>query len=146
MERRKSNRRKSLSRILWESDLTGSRFTLALGEFFWAIMLLWPGDTFGRPTYTHMASIMIEEYWGLVFLVSSVIQLSIIVKNQQHTLWAWYFAGWNCFFWGYTVWSMLVSVYPPPAAIGGEIAMAFCAGWIWLKPILQSCRTSINKQ
>jgi hypothetical protein len=32
---------------------------------------------------------------------------------------------------------MLASVYPPPAAIGGEIALALSAFWIWLRPILQ---------
>jgi hypothetical protein len=127
---------KALSRILWDSDLIASRFTLALGEFFWAVMLLWPGDTFGRPTYTHMATVMNEELWGILFLVSSIIQLSIILRNVLHSHFARCFAFWNAILWGYTVLSMMISVYPPPAAIGGELSMALMAVWIWCRPYI----------
>jgi hypothetical protein len=132
------DRRRALKRAIWESDLIGSRFTLALGEFFWAMMLLWPGDSFSRPTYEHMSRVMGEEAWGVMFLISSIIQISIVLSSKMNSTFAWYFAGWNFCFWGYTVWSMLASVYPPPAAIGGEIAMALSAGWIWLRPIILS--------
>ncbi len=131
------DRRKALKRVVWKSDLIASRITLAIGEFFWAIMLLWPGDTFSRPTYDHMSNIMPEELWGIVFLISSTIQVSIVLADKMNSAFAWYFAGWNFVFWGYTVWSMLASVYPPPAAIGGEMAMVLSAGWIWLRPILR---------
>lgn len=132
------DRRNAWKKVIWESDLIGSRFTLAVAEFCWAIMLLWPGETFGRPTYDHMAAVMREEYWGLLFIVSSLIQISIVLSNKMNSTFAWFFAGWNFVFWGYTVWSMLASVYPPPAAIGGEIALALSAGWIWLRPIIRS--------
>jgi len=126
-----------MKNALWYSDLKDTRLTLAMAEFMWAIMLFWPGDTFERPTYAHMAAIMAEEWWGIVFLISSFIQVYIVVKEQTNKTWAWYFAGWNFCFWGFTVWSMLASVYPPPAAIGGEIALALAAFWIWLRPILK---------
>lgn len=126
----------SLSRALWDSDLIGARLSLAIGEFFWAVMLLWVGDTFGRPTYHHMAIIANEEIWGLVFLVSSVTQLSIVLMDDMHSKFARYFAAWNASLWVFVVWSMLASVYPPPAAIGGEIALAFAAGWVWLRPYI----------
>jgi hypothetical protein len=126
----------SVSRVIWDSDLISSRVTLALGEFFWAVMLLWPGDTFGRPTYNYMAMVMSEELWGMVFLITSIIQIVLVLSHKIHTICARYFAGWNAMLWSYTVVSMLLSVYPPPAAIGGEIAMALSAIWIWIQPYI----------
>lgn len=123
---------------MWASDLIGSRITLAIAEFTWAIMLFWPGDTFDRPTYSHMAVVMSEEWWGLVFLLSSFIQISIVLRQKCNETWAWYFAGWNFCLWGFTVCSMLASVYPPPAAIGGEIALCLSSFWIWLRPLIVS--------
>ncbi len=127
---------KSLTRILWDTDLVASRFTLALGEFAWAIMLLWEGDSFGRPTYAHMALVANEEIWGILFALSGATQLTILLMNDLHSKFARYFAGWNSMLWCYTVWSMLTSVYPPPAAIGGEIALALAALWIWIRPYI----------
>jgi len=127
---------KAVSRVLWDSDLIASRVTLAMSEFFWAVMLLWPGDTFTRPTYSHMAMVISEEAWGILFLISSTTQLTIVLLDDLHSKFARYFAGWNAVLWGYTVFSMLLSVYPPPAAIGGEIALAFAALWIWVRPYI----------
>lgn len=127
----------NLRKAVWDTDLIGSRITLAFAEFMWALMLLWPGDTFDRPTYKHMASVMTEEWWGVLFIWSACVQLCIVMRNKMHTAFAWYFAGWNFCLWGFTVWSMLASVYPPPAAIGGEIALALAAFWIWFRPLLK---------
>jgi hypothetical protein len=33
---------------------------------------------------------------------------------------------------------MLVSMYPPPAAIGGDIALAFASGWVFIRPYILS--------
>lgn len=127
---------RSLSSALWDTDLISSRMTLAAGELCWCVMLLWPGDTFGRPTYSHMATVMSEECWGVLFLLSSVTQMSIILMDDMHTRFARYFAAWNASLWCYTVWSMLASVYPPPAAIGGEIALAVASIWIFVRPYI----------
>lgn len=127
---------RSVSKVLFDSDLVGTRFSLALGEFSWAVMLLWPGDTFDRPTYRHMAMVMNEELWGLIFVLSAITQITILLQDDLHSRFARYFAGWNAMLWMYTVWSMLASVYPPPAAIGGEVALAFAASWIWLRPYI----------
>jgi hypothetical protein len=125
-----------IARAMWDTDLLGVRFILFVAELFWAIMLLWPGDTFARPTYTFMASLMSEEKWGLILLFSSICQLLILISDQLHCLVARIFAGWNCFLWFILILGILVSVYPPPAAIGGEIACAVAAGWIWIRPYL----------
>jgi len=124
----------NLSKALWDSDLIASRISLALSEFFWAVMLLWPGDTFTRPTYALMHKAANEEVWGILFLASAVTQMSIVLMDDMHSRFARYFAGWNAALWTYVVTSMLISVQPPPAAIGGEIALALIAVWIWARP------------
>ena len=126
----------SLSRVIWDSDLIASRFTLALSEFFWAILLIWPGEVFSRPPYTHLAAVMCEEAWGLVFLMSGVTQLTIILQNDLHSKFARYFAAWNAALWVYVIANLMISIYPPPADIGGEIAMALAALWIYIRPYL----------
>lgn len=123
-------------RALFDSDLIATRITLALAEIMWAIMLWWPGDTFGRPTYKLMANVMPEDAWGIVFMASGLTQLTIAVCQHFHTTFARYFAGWNAVLWCYVVASMLMSVYPPPAAIAGEMSLAMAAAWIWVRPLI----------
>ncbi|MDD2728160.1 hypothetical protein [Malikia sp.] len=121
---------------LFDSDLISTRLALATAEMCWAIMLLWPGDTFERPTYTVMSHVAPELVWAIAFLVTSVVQFSIVVYGAYRERWAHWFAGWNACIWGYTVVAMLLSVYPPPAAIGGELALMISAIWIWVRPII----------
>ncbi len=126
----------ALSRAIWDSDLIATRITLFLGELFWAIMLFWTGDTFSRPTYAHMAILFSEEMWGIVFLLSAITQITIVLTNDMHSRFARYFAGWNAVLWIYVVFSMMISVYPPPAAVGGELALALGALWVWIRPYI----------
>jgi hypothetical protein len=119
--------------IIFYSDLHGVRFLLGLAEMLWALTLLWPGETFGRPTYQAMSHVMEENAWGLIFLVSGITQFSILYKGDYHSRFATYFAGWNMALWLYVVTSTYISVSPPPAAISGEAALAIGAGWIWIR-------------
>lgn len=120
-------------RILFYSDLHGTRFMLGLAELLWAASLLWPGDTFDRPTYHLMALAGREEFWALIFGLSAVTQFSILVRGDYHSTFATIFAGWNSVLWSFVVVSMYLSVYPPPAAISGETALALGAGWVWIR-------------
>ena len=126
----------SLSKLLWDTDLIATRFLLAMAEFMWAFLLVWPGETFSRPTYNHMAMVLPEEGWAVIFALSSVTQLTIVLMHDYHSRFARYFAGWNAMLWSYVVISMLLSVYPPPAAISGEIALAIGALWVWVRPYI----------
>jgi hypothetical protein len=110
---------------------------LALAEWTWAILLLWPGDTFSRPTYKVLAHVMHEEAWALLFLITAVTQTTIVLTEAFHSLYAKTFAGLNAVLWGFVVVSMLLSVYPPPAAISGEIALMLGAIWIWVRPYIE---------
>lgn len=121
---------------IFDSDLIATRLLLAFAEFLWAAMLFWPGDTFGRQTYALMAELATEEVWACAFGVTSYLQSHIVLSNKQHTLWAHYFALWNSLLWAVVVGSMLLSVYPPPAAIAGEISLMVAAAWVWVRPMI----------
>lgn len=121
---------------IFDSDLNATRLLLAFAEFLWAVMLLWPGDTFGRQTYVLMAELATEEVWACVFGLTSYLQFRIVLNGRRHTLWAHYFALWNSLLWAVVVGSMLLSVYPPPAAIAGEISLMVAAAWVWVRPMI----------
>ena len=125
-----------LTRAIFDSDLISTRLTLALAEAMWCFMLLWRGDTFERPTYTIMGQAAPEMAWTLIFGITAAIQFVIVLRGDFQAAWARVFATWNAGLWCFTVGSMLLSVYPPPAAVGGEIALTVAALWIWARPLL----------
>jgi hypothetical protein len=124
----------AFSRALFDSDLIGARLIIAMAEFFWFVMLIWPGDTMTRSPYRLMAALMPEDYWAMVFLASCFFQTLIVITEAYHARASRYFSVFNAFMWVYVVASILMSIYPPPAAIAGEIAIAIAAMWIWLRP------------
>ena len=126
----------ALSRAFFDTKMVTARMILALSEFLWGVLLLWPGETFGRPTYHLMADVMSEIHWGVLFLATAALQMSIVIGEDYYRPMARYFAGYNAILWCFVVGSMLLSVYPPPAAISAEIVMAGTATWIWFRPIL----------
>lgn len=126
----------SISRALFDTDLTGIRCALALSELFWAILLIWPGNTFDRPTYHIMSHVASEEAWALLFFLSAVNQITVVVQEDYNSRFARYFAAYNTVLWVFVIMSMMLSVSPPPAAISAEITMAIFAGWIWIRPYL----------
>lgn len=137
------------SQVLFDSDLVSTRMTLAAAEFFWCVMLLWPGDTFDRPTYAVMSLVAGEHVWAFIFGVSSILQLAVVVSGDYARPWARVFAMWNAALWVFSTGSMFMSVYPPPAAIGGELALTITSLWIWARPIIldrgeAKCRQTIT--
>ena len=127
-----------MTRALFDSDLVATRLWLALAEFFCAVMLFLPGDTFDRPTYDLMGQIAPELCWAAMFLVSSVVQFQIVAFELCVTRLAHWFAGFNAALWVSSIWMMLLSVYPPPAAIGAGAALGVAAIWIWVQPIINN--------
>lgn len=126
----------SLSKALFDTDLVATRLTLFVAEALWAVMLFWPGATFEREVYAVMREVTTESAWALVFAVTAAFQLTIVVTQDYESRFARYFSAWNATLWVFSVSSMLASVYPPPAAIGGEMALACAAVWIWLRPAI----------
>lgn len=127
----------AFAKALFSRDMVSARIILGISEMWWAVLLWWPGDTFGRPTYALMAEVMPEDCWGAVFFMTSIMQFSIVGKEQFHSREARWFAAYNMALWVGCVLSMLKSVYPPPAAISAEITMASASIWIWLEPHLE---------
>ena len=129
----------SLNAIFFAGSLHSSRVILAVAEMLWAISLFWPGETFGRPTYHIMSMVVDEIVWGYVFFCSSMIQWCIVIGNHVSGKIAMWFAAWNSCLWLFVCGSMYLSVYPPPAAISGEAALALAAIWIFLRtnPVLE---------
>lgn len=125
-----------MSRALFDSDLIASRLALFLAEALWSVMLFWPGDTFGRPTYSEMSKLAPELVWAAAFGISAVLQICIVIYRQCERTWAHLFACWNAMLWCLSVMLMLKGVYPPPAAIGGEVALALSALWIAIRPAI----------
>ena len=79
---------------------------------------------------------MSETAWAFTFMITGMLQLSIVLFNQYGRPWAQVFANWNAVMWVFVVGASLMSVYPPPAAIGGEIALACAAVWLWARPLI----------
>ena len=136
LKQKKSNLIEGCSSALFESDLIATRLSLAIAELLWAVMLLWPGNTFDRPTYFWMSHIGSETVWAFIFLGSGLYQWYIVAAQKVRTREAEVFACFNAFIWLFTIGCMLASVYPPPAAIGGEISLAIAAFWIAVRPAL----------
>lgn len=138
---------RGLSRAFFDSDLVATRLMLFMGELSWAVMLWWPGDTFDRPTYGHMSHLANELVWAAAFTITAFMQLHIVAFELHDSKRAQVFAWWNAAIWCSAVSMMLASVYPPPAAIGMEIAGMLGACWIAIRPtILKAINRKVRKQ
>lgn len=125
----------AISRLIWDTDLVASRFILSMAEFIWALTLFLPGVTFPKNLTPHLA-IFPEYIWGIVFLISGIIQLGIILYEHMRTKFAKYFATFNAFLWIYLVLSILIDSYPPVVGVAGEITLMLTAIWIWIRPYI----------
>lgn len=140
---------KLFGNMFWTTDIRPAQVMLGWSSVIWAVMLVWPGDTFTRQTYAVMAEIAPEPVWAGAFLIVGLIQLynsfSAVLGGE---LPAW-FSKFDSFL-GFVVWagaviSILVAQSPPPAAIAGEIVMAFAAFWVFVRqdlPVVQKRRVS----
>ena len=126
-----------VSKAIFDTDMVGVRLILFLGELFWAIGFLWPGDSIaeGVPMYTIMGQLGGDIFWGAVFLLSAITQLTIVLLEDYQSRFAMYFAGWNGCLWTFSCLGAMISVYPP-ALMGGELACAVAAIWLWLRPFV----------
>ena len=124
--------------LLWRMETTSTRIALALGSLGWGVMLWWPGDTFARPAYSLMAQMLPELGWGSLFLLHGVYSLYSIITNQRGKLAFLTEGALGCALWTGSCAGIILSVYPPPAAIAGEISLAFFSWWHLVRFPLQS--------
>lgn len=114
-------------------NMHSARFILAMAESIWAITLLWPGDTFERPTYHLMSALASESAWSIIFALTAAAQWVILFSGRYHDRLSIVFAAYNAVLWWWVCISMYMSIYPPPAAISGELALAFAATWVFVR-------------
>lgn len=125
----KSTVRQQLISIFFTSDLKGVRFFLSLAALIWAVMLFWPGDTFTRPTYGIMEQAMPEEAWAALFGIQGVVMLGALLYDYRGRAVVFLDCILECVLWTSCTIAMFLSVFPPPAAISAEIAMAVASWW-----------------
>lgn len=142
-----------------------SRLGLIVGSVLWGTQLLLPTVLFptaeqiaahtGRTTYALMALIAPETVWGLLFLLHAFVA-SYSLFSGTRDWWTLLMDGLlGCLLWtGSTVacymayWPIqlpffqAVVAYPPPAAMSGEIVMAFYAWWHMVRHWAEDPRTS----
>jgi hypothetical protein len=124
--------------ILFQSDLEATRLLLSWGALFWALMLFWPGDTFGRPTYTIMGHYASEHVWATAFLLQGAVMMYSLLFGYKSRITLVVDAVLGCVLWTVSCLCMLASVYPPPAAISAEICAAVASWWVLVRYHLPS--------
>lgn len=138
--------------ILFRDRMDITRLGLIVGSSLWAVFLLLPVQLFptsaqlaagkGRATYSLMAAVATEEVWGLLFLLTSVIGAYALFSGVRNRVTLLLDGVLGCILWtGSTAacfaayWPMHVSFmeaiasYPLPAAMSGELVMAFYSWW-----------------
>lgn len=124
---------KRVKQVLLESDLDSTRFFLALAATLWGVLLFWPDDTFSRQTYSVMKSIASEWVWASAFLVQGLLAFWSLFKSRNTIPFFLLDVLLGCVLWSSSCIAMLVSVYPPPAAISAEISAAFASWWVLVR-------------
>lgn len=103
-----------------------------LSAVVWVICLVWPGETMHRPTYHIMSAFSDDFGWAVVFaLVAGLQGTRLLLSPALPLQLACFINGVVAFVWVFTSISMLASVYPPPAAIAGEIVVTLASVWVF---------------
>ena len=114
---------------IFSYDLSAIRLVLFLSSILWGILLLWPGETFNRPTYEMMSMVMRETFWGIAFLIHGI--TGFWSSSSTKLMYANNLLG--SFLWLGSSILMLFSVYPPPAAISGELILSLASVWLFIR-------------
>lgn len=122
-----------IKNILLYNDLSTIRLFLAMSSIVWGILLFWQGDTFARPTYHVMGLIADELVWGGLFFIQGIVALYSLITEKETELVFFIDALLGCVLWTGSCIAMLMSVYPPPAAISAEITAAISSWWILVR-------------
>lgn len=123
----------NLHRIFWKGDTEVVRMLISVASLMWSFLLFWPGDTFARPTYTLMAEFGSEHVWGTLFLVQGLAGVFSILYNCKKICILVLDSILGCILWTGSCVAMVLSVYPPPAAISAEIIVAWFSWWLLLR-------------
>lgn len=136
---------RKISDIIWASDLVSVRFSIAFASFFWALLLIWPGELFTpeRTTYRLMAQIANENLWALGFFIHGLFASITLICEKRNK-----FLFFGDALWGSVMWTaatiacfashwQLGKVYAPPAAMSAELALMLGAWWWTIRWIVK---------
>ena len=123
----------NMHRIFWKGDTEVFRMFMALASLTWSFLLFWPGDTFARPTYKLMAEFGTEHVWAVLFLIQGLAGLFSLLYNCKKICILVLDSILGCILWTGSCVAMLLSVYPPPAAISAEIIVAWFSWWLLIR-------------
>lgn len=121
------------NRIFWKSETEAIKLYIAMASLLWSFLLFWPGDTFSRPTYKLMAEFGSETTWAILFLVQGLAGLIVLLFKCKRTALAVLDSILGCILWTGSCMAMILSAYPPPAAISAEIVAAWFSWWLLLR-------------
>lgn len=119
--------------LLLRSDIEPIRFFIATSSLLWGILLLLPGDTFERPTYTLMASLASEGVWATAHLAHSVTAIYSLFTGAKNKLIFGLDPILGAAIWTTSGIAMLASVSPVPAAIAPHLIGAVAAWWLLVR-------------
>ena len=163
---------RTICSILIKDKMDITRLGLIFGSLLWAVLLLLPVELFptaaqiaagkGRTTYALMATVATERFWGMAFLTNAIFsslslfcgirsRITLLLDGVLGCL-LWTGSTLLCFaaYWPHNVglWEAIIS-YPPPAAMSGEIVMAFYSWWHmvrhWAEEPTNRCLNPENK-
>lgn len=121
-------------RVIATVDLTAVKLVLIPSSILWALLLLWPGLTFDRPTYSIMRELFNENIWGFLFGIHGWILAHFVYDTNTKWRTVYYLNNFlGCLLWSSSSLMMLFSVYPPPAAISGELVLSLASIWLFLR-------------
>lgn len=123
----------NLHRIFWKSNTESIQMFISLASLIWAFLLFWPGDTFSRPTYKLMEEFGSEHVWATLFLIQGVVGMIVLLLKCKKVYLIVLDSILGCILWTGSCVAMILSVYPPPAAISAEIVTAWFSWWLLLR-------------
>jgi hypothetical protein len=119
--------------LLFVSSTETMRVHIALGSLLWGILLLTPGDTFDRPTYTYMAMIGPELAWAVAHLVHGGASMLSVLTGRRGFVVCVLDPVLGCVLWTSSAIAMLIAVYPLPAAIAPHLMGAAVSWWMLVR-------------
>jgi hypothetical protein len=125
------------------SDTTPTRFMLALAATGWALLLIWPGDTFERPVYRFMKMIggdNAEAKWCIAWAAHAGGMWWRIFSSVPRPGWALAVHTLGVILFTSSAISIFLTLtYPLPAAVAPDFVLALAAFWVLV-------RTHVNNE
>ena len=124
--------------LLNSADLLAVRLTMGTASLLFGVMLLWAGDSFTRPAFAVVKTIMPELSWGWLFVVNGISTIYSLFCGLRLRM-CFYFGGvLGSILWTMMSIGMLFSAtlshedlaFAMPAASAPALAFMFASWWV----------------